>query len=204
MTDIFLKPASPFIGEGAITFSKNLPPPSMGEGDHVSGGRGAASRQGGRRLRASMNAAFRRPPLVPVGTTFPPQAGAQQGSARHFLYKLLHSKHGLFCSHFAGKETVPLKPASPICGEGDRALKTCLPPFMGEGDREAVEGGAAVRGESAFIGRPGANFARLAHPMQDGHSCTMNTCQWTAYFIAFPLNLFSCTCYNADRKERVR
>ncbi len=43
------------------------------------------------------------PPLVPVGTTFPPQAGAQQGAARHFFHKLLHSEHGLFCSRLRGK-----------------------------------------------------------------------------------------------------
>ena len=43
------------------------------------------------------------PPLVPVGTTFPPQAGAQQGSARHFFHKLLHSEHGLFCFPLRGQ-----------------------------------------------------------------------------------------------------
>ena len=66
-----------------------------------------------------------RPPLVPVGTTFlhgkashtilrslslpyescslaTPQAGAQQGSVRHFFHKLLHSKHGLFCHRLRG------------------------------------------------------------------------------------------------------
>lgn len=86
------------------------------------------------------------PPLVPVGTTFPPQAGAQQGSARHFLYKLLHSKHGLFCSHLRGKETASLKLASPIYGGG----------------------GPRNGGRGRLVAAKAPYFARLAHPMQDG------------------------------------
>ena len=38
------------------------------------------------------------PPLVPYGTTFPPQAGALQGSAKPCTHKSLYFKHGLFAT----------------------------------------------------------------------------------------------------------
>ena len=43
------------------------------------------------------------PPLVPYGTTFPPQAGALQGSAKLCTHKSLYFKHGLFCHRLRGK-----------------------------------------------------------------------------------------------------
>ena len=72
----------------------------------------AFGREGcGGRLRRQYECRLRRrPPLVPYGTTFPPQAGAQQGSARHFFHKLLYGKHGLFC-HPASDGTTKLREA---------------------------------------------------------------------------------------------
>ena len=46
------------------------------------------------------------PPLVPYGTTFPPQAGALQGSAKPCTHKSLYFKHGLFCHRLRGKSGV--------------------------------------------------------------------------------------------------
>ena len=44
-----------------------------------------------------------RPPLVAGATTFPPQAGALQGSAKPCTHKSLYFKHGLFCPLHRGK-----------------------------------------------------------------------------------------------------
>ncbi len=49
-------------------------------------------------LRAREN-----PPFGGYATTFPPQAGALQGSAKPCTHKSLYFKHGLFCSRLRGK-----------------------------------------------------------------------------------------------------
>ena len=42
------------------------------------------------------------PPLVAGATTFPPQAGALQGSAKPCTHKSLYFKHGVFCPCLRG------------------------------------------------------------------------------------------------------
>ena len=42
-------------------------------------------------------------PFGGYATTFPPQAGALQGSAKSCTHKSLYFKHGLFCHRLRGK-----------------------------------------------------------------------------------------------------
>ena len=55
------------------------------------------------------------PPFGGYATTFPPQAGALQGSAKPCTHKSLYFKHGLFCHRLRGK--------SGAAGKGGRAQR---------------------------------------------------------------------------------
>ena len=61
---------------------------------------------------------------------------------------------------------------------------------MGEGDREAVEGERLVAEKAPLWIGQAPYFARLAHPMQDGHRSTMDTCHVQAISLLFAFLFF--------------